>query len=160
MKSKDILNRIEDIIDNRIREFDDHSSENEEDTKNKTDKNSFKEILYLLLQIVLNLLKTPFKIIALYVKNEIIDTVKKDAKIYALLMAIMVILFVFFSVIWLFISVAIGVYFYEQGYTIFTSIIYSIGFQILSFILIALVGLFSSKRLKSFTMMKKLTKSN
>ena len=101
-------------------------------------------------------MKAPFKIVAKYLRDEIIIAVKKDAKLYALILGIMGVLFVFFSVIWLFISVAIGVYFYEQGHSILISIIYSIGFQIVSFILIGLIGLISSKRLKSFKILKKL----
>lgn len=110
----------------------------------------------MLLQFFLNIIKSPFKIIAKYLRDEIIIAVKKDAKIYAILMGIMGILFVFFSVMWLFISVAIGVYFFEQGYPILISIIYSIGFQIISFILLSLIAFFALKKLKSIKMLKKL----
>ncbi len=156
MKSKDIFNRIEDIINNKINKSDGSKTEKETDSENNSDKNSFKEIIYLVIQIFLNVLKAPFKIVAKYLRDEIIIAVKKDAKLYALILGIMGVLFVFFSVIWLFISVAIGVYFYEQGHSILISIIYSIGFQIVSFILIGLIGLISSKKLKSFKILKKL----
>ena len=108
------------------------------------------------MQFFLNILKTPFNIIAKYLRDEIIISVKKDAKLYVFIMGIIVVLFVFFSVIWLFISVAIGVYFYEQGHSILLSIIYSIGFQIVSFILISIIALIVSKKLKTHKMLKKL----
>ena len=119
---KDIFNRIEEIMD----KCDSSKAEKETDAENNSDKNRFKEIIYLVLHVFLNVLKAPFKIVAKYLKDEIIIAVKKDAKIYALILGIMGVLFVFFSVIWLFISVAIGVYFYDQGHSILISIIYSV----------------------------------
>ena len=159
MKSKDIFNRIEDIINNKINKSDNSKIEKKIDSNNNPDENSFKEITYLVLQIFLNVLKAPFKIVAKFLKDEIIIVVKKDAKLYALIFGIMGVLFVFFSITWLFISAAVGVYFYEQGHTILISIIYSIGFQIVSFILIGLIGLISSKKLKSFKTLKTLSNS-
>ncbi len=155
MKSKDIFNRIENIISSEIDKSKETKTEKETDSENNSDKNSFKEIMYLLIQVFLNVVKTPFKIVAKYLRDEIIMAVKKDAKLYALLLGIMGVLFVCFSVIWLSISVAIGVYFYEQEHSILVSIIYSIGFQIVSFISISLIALIASKRLKSFKMLKK-----
>lgn len=160
METKEILNRIENIINDSINKSDNSKIENETDNKNKYAKSEFKNILYLLMQLFLNTLKAPFKIVAKYLRDEIIIAVKNDAKIYMLIMGIMGVLFVFFSVIWLFISVAVGVYFYDNGYTILISIIYSVGFQLISFILISLIALIASKKLKSLKVMKKLNKDN
>ena len=152
MKSKEILDRIEKILNNKI----DDSDETKIDSENNSDKKIISDIIYLALQFFLNILKAPFNIIAKYLRDEVIISVKKDAKLYVLIMGIMGVLFVFFSVIWLFISVAIGVYFYEQGHSILLSIIYSIGFQIVSFILISIIALIASKKLKTLKMLKKL----
>ncbi len=102
-------------------------------------------------------MKSPFKIIAKYLKNEIIAAIKKDAKLYAIIMGLMGVLFVFFSVLWLFISVAIGVYFNEKGHSILMSIIYSIGFQLISFVFIGAIAFIASKKIKSLKMLKKLS---
>jgi hypothetical protein len=154
MKSKDIFNRIEEIIDAEVNQPESISLENSTENTEKT--NRFKEIGYLSLQIVVNILKAPFKIVAKYLRDEIILAVKKDAKIFSLIMGIMGVLFVFFSVMWLFISVAVGVYFYDNEHTILTSIILSITFQIISFILIALIAVFASQKLKTLKVLSKL----
>ncbi len=160
MKSKDILNRIENLIDDKFNNSDDSKIEAKTEIENKSDKTEFKEILHLLMQLFLNVLKAPFQIVAKYLRDEVITAVKKDVKLYMLIMGIMGVLFIFFSVIWLFISVAVGVYFYDEGHTIFISIIYSIGFQLISFILITLIALIASRKLKSLKIMKKLNKYN
>ncbi len=150
MKSKEIIDKIEKIIDSKVDDSD--------KIKNDSDKNIVEDIVYLALQFLLNIIKTPFNIVAKYLRDEVITSIKKDAKLYALVMGIMGVLFVFFSVIWLFISVAVGVYFYEQGSSILISIVYSIIFQIVSFILVGLIAFFTSKKLKSLKIMKKLSK--
>ncbi len=160
MKSKEIFNRIENIINNNVNKSDNAKIDNEAENETKYDKNEFKDILYLLMQLFLNILKAPFKIVAKYLRDEIIIAVKKDAKIYMLIMGIMGVLFVIFSVIWLFISVAVGIYCYDKGHTILISIIYSIGFQLVSFILISLIALIASKKLNSLKVLKKLNKYN
>ncbi|MRT93044.1 hypothetical protein [Ancylomarina sp. 16SWW S1-10-2] len=149
-------NKIEDVIDNKINKSDGSKTEKNTDSETDSDKNGFKEITYLVIRLFLNVLKSPFKIFAKYLRDEFIIAIKKDAQLYALIMGIMGVLFVVFSVLWLSISVAVGVYFYEHGYSILISIIYSIGFQIVSFILIGLIAYISSKKLKSLKMMKKL----
>ncbi len=160
MKSKEIFNRIENIINNNVNKSDNSKIDNESEKENKSDKTEFKDILYLLMQLFLNVLKAPFKIVAKYLRDEIIIAVKNDAKIYMLIMVIMGVLFVIFPVIWLFISIAVGVYCYDKGYTILISIIYSIGFQLVSFILISLIALIASKKLNSLKVLKKLIKYN
>ena len=156
MKSNDILNRIENIINNKISDYDGSKTDKVTDSENNPDKNTFKEIGYLLLQIFLNLLKSPFKIFAKFLRDEIVTSAKKDAKLYVFILLLTGVLFVFFSVIWLFISIAIAVYFYDKGNSILISIIWSVGFQIISFILICLIGIVSSKNLRSFKIIKKL----
>ena len=86
--------------------------------------------------------------------------VKKDAKIYAFILGIMGVLFIFFSVMWLFVSVAVGVYFYDNGQSILFSIIYSIAFQLISFILLAALALFASQKLNTLKVLKQLNKAS
>ena len=150
MKSQEILDKIEKIIDNKV--------DGSDKTKTDSDKNVVENIAYLTLQFFLSVIKTPFNVVAKFLKDEVITSIKKDARLYAFVMGIMGVLFVFFSVIWLFIAVAVGVYFYEQGYSILISIIYSILFQIVSFILVSLIAFLASKKLKSLKMMKKISK--
>ena len=153
MKTKEIFRRIEEILSHEVK----NTSSQEVDTENNSTQNRFKEVGFLTLQIFLNILKAPFNIIAKYLRDEILNTIKKDAKIFALIFGIMIVLFVFFSVIWLFISFAVGLYFYENGYSLFISIIFSIIFQIISFILIALSALFASKKIKTVKVLKQLS---
>lgn len=152
MEVLEILDRIEDIIKDQNKqsvESSQHSGSEE-----KTKESNIKTVTNLLLSFLLSILKAPFQLIAKYLKNEIITTVKKDARLYALVMGLMGVMFVFFVVLWLFISVAVGVYFYESGNTILVAIIYSIGFQLISFVLVALIAFFASRNIKSLKMLK------
>lgn len=160
MESKEIFNRIEKIISDNINKSDNSKTEENTENENKNVKTEIKDILYLLMQLFLNILRAPFRIAAKFLINETITAVKNDAKIYMFIMGIMGVLFVFFSVIWLFISVAVGVYFYDKGDTILLSIIYSLCFQFISFIFISLIAFLASRKLKSFKVMKKFNKYN
>ena len=151
MKSKEILERIENLINNRVNKSEGSKTESEDNP----DNNTIKKIGYLTVQLVLNILRTPFKVIAKYLRDEIVTAIKKDIKIYALIIGIMVVLFVFFSVLWLFISIAVGVSFFEQGHSLLLSIIYSIAFQIISLIAVSLIAVVASRKLKSLKMLKK-----
>ncbi len=153
METKEIIERLEDILNSK-----EDTSEANQAGNEKFDNKAIMNILYLILHFVLNILKTPFIIIAKFLKDELVDSIKNDAKIYALIMGIMGVLFVFFSVIWLFISVAVGFYFYDKGYSLLLSIIYSIGFQTICFLLIGLIALIVSRNLKSFKILKKIEK--
>ena len=156
MKSEDILNRIEKSINEMLNTVDNSEVEAKKGIENNASRTGFKEISYLLMQLFLNILKTPFKLVANYLKEEIILAMKKDLRLYMLILGLMGVLFVFFSVIWLFMAVAVGVYFYDKGFTLFISIIYSIGVQVTSFILVSLLAFLISKQLRSLKILKKL----
>ncbi len=94
MKSEEIFNKIEKLIDDKINKP--VNSKMEIEVENKSDKKEFKDILYLLMQLLFNVIKTPFKIVTKFLRDEIIIATKKDAKIYMLIMGIMGALFVFF----------------------------------------------------------------
>ncbi len=150
MDTIDILNRLEEIIKNNDLEPDEHDE--------KKSQNPVKEFLYLILSFFINILKTPFKLVAKYITNELIKAVKKDAKLYAFIMGLMGVMFVFFSVLWLFISFAVGIYFYDKGNTIFISVLYSILFQIISFIVVAIVAFIAMKSIKSLKLLVEISK--
>jgi hypothetical protein len=151
MEINEIISRIESII-----KSEDQKSSPKEDEQQGEVTNGIKDIFILLLNFLLSIIKAPFDLIAKYLKNEIITAIKKDTKLYALIMGIMGVMFVFFSVLWLFISVAIGVYYFENGYSILTSILYSIVFQLISFTIVGLVAFIASTQIKSLKMLKKM----
>jgi len=150
METKEILDRLEKIIKENELSFD----ENNDSSNN----NSLKEFFFLILSFFLNILQAPFKLVAKYITNEIVKAVKKDAKLYAFIMALMGVMFVFFSVLWLFISVAVGVYFYDKGNTIFISIIYSLVFQVVSFVVVGIITVISMRSIKSLKLLSKIAK--
>jgi len=153
MEIIEILDKIENIIKTENSEL--VTEEEKSDKQTAENKDSAKDIMYLVLHFFLNIIKAPFDLIAKYLKNEIINAIKKDTKLYALIMGIMGVMFVFFSVLWLFISVAIGVYYFENGKSILISIMYSIGFQLVSFIIVGLIAFIASTQIKSLKMLKK-----
>ena len=140
------------------KEFDSKENFNSEETQSnyKSERNRFREFGASVIHALGGIIKFPFKMFARYLRDELILAIKKDAKIYTLILGLMGVLFVFFSVMWFFVSVAIGVYFYDNGCSILSAVMYSIGFQTLSFILIALIVLFASKRLNTLKLFKKL----
>ncbi len=150
MDTIDILDRIEEIIKNNDLEPDEHDE--------KKSQNPVKEFVYLILSFFINILKTPFKLVAKYITNELVKAVKKDAKLYAFIMGLMGVMFVFFSVLWLFISFAVGIYFYDKGNTIFISVLYSIAFQIISFIVVAIIAIIAMKSIKSLKLLVEISK--
>ena len=146
------LNKIEGIITNKVAD----ATENKKvDDKGSAMLNITKEIIILFITFLKDIFKIPMKIVAKFLINEMVAAAKKDAKNYALIMGLMGVLFVFFSVLWLFISIAVVAYFYDKGNEIFTSILYSLGFQLGSFILISLIMYIISRRIKSLRLMLK-----
>lgn len=151
MNFDDYMNRIEKMVGNINRP----SSSNESEKNNSTN-DSLKELVNLLITFFMDIIKFPLKIIANIIRKEIIYTLRKDAKLYALIMGLMVVLFIFFSVLWLFVSTAVGVYFYENGSSILASIMYSVLFQLGSFIILGIVVYIASGKIESLKMLKKL----
>ena len=159
MEILEILEKIEEIIKSRDSKLSEEKIETELENESEShpQKNIVKDIFYLVLSFILNILKTPFKLIAKYIKDEIFAVIKKDAKLYMFILFFLRVLLMFSSVLWFFISVAVGVYFYEKGHSILISIIYSIGFQLISFIIISLIIYIASRKIKSFKMMKNMS---
>ncbi|OQX97247.1 MAG: hypothetical protein B6I20_13040 [Bacteroidetes bacterium 4572_117] len=156
MDTLEILDKIEEIINRDNLNL----TENEKGKDDSIKKSPLKEFMNLILSFFLNILKIPFKLVAKYVTTEIIKAVKKDSKLYAFIMGLMGVMFVFFSVLWLFISVAVGIYFYDKGYSIFISVVYSIIFQVISFSMVGTVAFIASKNIKSLKMFKEISELN
>jgi len=119
-----------------------------------------KEALILVFQLLIALLKTPFRFVAGYVKNEVFYAVKRDSRLMAVIAVMLLVLLVFFVVFWMSLSVAAGVYFYEKGNTLFVSVLYSLVFQFVSSIITALIAYFSFRKLKSFKVYKSILRKN
>jgi len=148
----DTLNKIEGIITNKVA---DATESKKVDDKGSAMLDITKEIIVLFITFMKDIFKVPIKIVTKFLINEMVAAAKKDAKNYALIMGLMGVLFVFFSVLWLFVSIAVAAYFYDKGNEIFTSILYSLGFQLGSFILISLIMYIISRRIKSLRLMLK-----
>jgi magnesium-transporting ATPase (P-type) len=144
-----ILDRIEEIL----KEEGERKVEQGDEVKS-----TLREFVSLILQFVLSMVKAPFLFISRYLKNEIINSLKKDSKLLAAIFSMLVVLLVFFFVFWLFVSASVGIYFYENGSTMFTSIMYSIAFQAGSSLIIVLVAYISFRKVKSIKLMKSLFK--
>ena len=142
-------------IDKEVPSTEEFSTE-DASSGHKSGINRFKEFGFSAIHALGDILKFPFKMFARYLRDELIQSIKEDTKIYVLISGLMAVLFVFFSIIWFFISVAVGVYFYDNQYSILSSILYSIAFQILSFILVALIMYSASKKLKTLKLLKRL----
>jgi len=145
---------IEDYI-NKIEKIGEKLSEtSNSDESNDNKPNVLKEYFGLFFTLIFDIIKIPLKLLTNFLRKELVVAIKKDAKIYAVIMGIMGVLFVFFTVMWLFISVAVGVYFYEKGETMLISVLYSILFQFGSIIVVSLIAYFASKKIKSLKMLK------
>lgn len=157
MKTEKLLEKIEELI----KESDSSGMKNDESTVNQNSSNNvFARITLMITSFFLDVLRSPFKILASYLKNELIDAVKKDAILYALMGFLMGVLFIFFSVLWLTISIFIGVYYFNIGESILNSILYSLGYQSLFFVLISLIAFIAMKNINSIKVLRKLSNKN
>ncbi|NPA35721.1 MAG: hypothetical protein GXO47_02620 [Chlorobi bacterium] len=154
MELNEILERIEELLEKEKKEL---MEAGDEQSSTIT---FLKEILLLLFQFVVALLKAPFRLVAGYVKKEVISAIKKDSKIMAFISAMLIVLLVFFLVLWMSVSVAVGAYFYDKGYSLFASVVYSVAFQVVSILVVILISYLISRNLKTFKLFKSLTGKN
>jgi len=151
MELTEILGKIESMIKEENKKFE----SNNYLSKTDGNPNASRNILHLVILYLLKLFKSPF---SKEFFSNLIKVTKKDARLYAMIMGILGILFIFFAILWFFISTVIGFYFYEKGNTLFISILYSIGFQMIFFMLMILISYLGSKRITSLKMVKSLSK--
>jgi len=155
MKTSEILEEIEKHLKEQEREKE-GSEKMEEAKEGMKKKDTKKNFMYLVLLFLFNILKLPIQIFEKYLKEEILKAVKKDLKLYFLTLCLLVVLAVFFSAFWLTLSFGVGVYFYEKGYSMFTSVLYSGMFQILSFFTVSLAAVFLFRKMRLVKTVKKI----
>ena len=165
MKQIDILNQIEEILKNNLQfsgskneEEVDSSVNNDISEKQKTKRTPFKDIFNLIISFFMSVVKAPFQLIHVYIKNEIVAVIKKEVKLYFVLICLMGVLLTIFIVFWVLISLAVGIYFQEQGISNFNSILLAIAFQLVSFSLVTFIFFRTSRKIKSLRMLKKTLK--
>jgi magnesium-transporting ATPase (P-type) len=153
MELNEILDRIDEILDREKKLI-----------KGEQDENAplsfMKEVVILLFQFLITVVKTPFRFVAGYVKKELLAAIKKDSKLMAVISAMLIVLLVFFLVFWFSLSAAVGIYFYEEGNTLFVSALYSLAFQVLSSVLTGLTAYVSFRRLKTFKIYKSIARKH
>jgi hypothetical protein len=151
MKTDDILDRVEVIVNQEL----ERSKPLTRDSEDDTEKKSVFEALNLLLLYVVRTVKTPIKIVSKFIKEEILPSMEKDFKLYLLIMGSVMLLALFFGVIWVSIAIAVGVFFFDIGYSVLESVLFSLGFQVLSFLLLSLIAFIASKNIKSLQLLKR-----
>ncbi len=129
-----------------------HKTETQESQEPKS--NTLKGILFSVLEYIVSIVKLPFKVFANFFTKEIIKAIKKDIKTYVFLTLVLFCMAILASFIWLFIAVAVGIYFYELGNTMLISIGYSLLFQLISMMVLAFILYFTSKKLRSLKLIK------
>ena len=160
MNNKEIIDLIDDIL-NKKKSTSSSNTDSIDDAEEviedfENPKISMKNMFSLFLRLVFNTARAPFKIIGKFLRDEFILAVKKDMKIYFFVMLILAVTFIVFAIMWLFISIVIGVYFYEQGDSVVLSLAYSLIFQFVSLILFLTIAYIASKKLKSLEFIDRL----
>lgn len=159
MKQVKILSEIEKILKDNLsfnssENNDDSDSNSEGKVKKSRKKGPIKAIFNLLISFFVSVIKAPFELIHQYIKNEIVALIRKELKLYFIIIILFGVLFTIFITFWVLISLAIGAYFVDQGETFLTSVLYVIGFQLLSFAIIGFVFYRTSGKIKSLKLLR------
>ena len=97
-----------------------------------------KKAVLLFLPVLKSFLLNPFK--------SVLKTGTKELKIFGSVGMIAFVLIVFFVIGWLTLTVLVGAWFFDRGYSLTESVLYSLIFQIFSFLFVSSMGfLFLSK---------------
>ena len=135
MIDKNLQKFIEDVekifvdYSNEIKEQD-----GELDTKAKLLLNLelVKQVIFRVIPLVKGILYQPIKFM--------LNTGKKEMKIFSFIGFVFFFMFIIFFVGWFFLSVFVASYIYDKGNSISFSVMYSLMFQFITFIVIAIVG--------------------
>lgn len=161
MKQLEILNKIEEILQKNLNFSSSSSKKNnqsEMETQQSDEKEKvspFKEILNLLISFFMSVIKAPFQLIHLYIKKEIVTVIRTELKLYVVLIILLGIMFTVFMAFWVLISMAVGFYFQDLGYSNFQSILFTIAFQVLVFLIFMFIFFRVSRKVKSLKLFKK-----
>jgi len=160
MKQVKILSEIEKILKNSI-SFDtvsDDEVDSEELSKRKRKKSRrkgpVKAIFDLLISFFVSVIKSPFELIQQYIKKEVIGLIRKELKSYFILIILFGVLFTIFIIFWVLISLAIGVYFQEIGFTFLHAILFVIAFQLVVFAIVSFAIYKISYKIKSLKLLR------
>ena len=159
MKQVKILSEIEKILKENLTFG---TSENETDTeevsegkvKKSRKKGPVKAIVNLLISFFVSVIKSPFELIHLYIKQEIVSIIRKELKSYFLLILLFGLLFTIFIVFWVLISLAFGVYFLDNGASLLDSVLYVAGIQSILFTIVSFIIYNVSKKIKSLKLLR------
>ena len=159
MKQLNILAEIEKILkDNLSFNGSDNNSDSEVDSDTNKEKSTkvgpIKAIINLLISFFVSVIKAPFELIHMYIKREIIAVIRKEIKLYFIIIILFGILFTVFIVFWVLISLALGIYFQDEGVSLLNSILLVIAFQLLIFALVIFIIHRVSKKIKSLRLLK------
>lgn len=161
MRQLEILNEIEYILkklfnpnSSEINADNDGNSKNE-NLKESRIKGPIKAIFDLIISFFMSVIKSPFQLIHEIIKKEIIALIRKEIKLYFLVIVLLGILLTIFIVFWVSISLAVGVFFREDGASLFTSILYVIAFQLVIFTIISIVFYRISRKIKSLKFLRR-----
>ena len=103
-----------------------------------------KKAAVLFVPVLKSFITNPIKAVA--------KTASQELKIFGSLGMVAVVLLVFFVIGWLTLSVLVGAWFYDQGSSLSVSVLYSLIFQLISFIMVSSAGylLLSKSAIVSF----------
>lgn len=103
-----------------------------------------KKAAVLFVPVLKSFITNPIKAVA--------KTASRELKIFGSLGMVAVVLLVFFVIGWLTLSVLVGAWFYDQGSSLSVSVLYSLIFQLISFIMVSSAGylLLSKSAIVSF----------
>ena len=103
-----------------------------------------------------DLLSFPVRLLLKYFRRELSAAVRHDLRIYMLLAGIAGMMFIFVVVLWLTLSIAVGVFFYEKGFTLLIAVLFSLAFQVVVILLALLTARIASHRRKTLKLVKEL----
>jgi len=103
-----------------------------------------------------DLLSFPVRLLIKYFRRELTAALRHDLKIYMLMAGIAGMMFIFVVTLWLTLSIAVGVFFYEKGFTLLQSVLFSLAFQFVVILLSLLTARIACRRRRTARLLKEL----
>ncbi len=103
-----------------------------------------------------DLLSFPVRLLIKYFRRELTSALRHDLKIYMLMAGIAGMMFIFVVILWLTLSIAVGVFFYEKGFTLLQSVLFSLAFQFVVILLSLLTAHIACRRRRTARLLKEL----
>jgi len=137
-----------------------HSDTNKSNSGQPSKKDRLKKAFSLLFTFLVDLIKMPFAWFFHYFKQEFVTAIKKDIRTMLGMAAIMSVLYLFLLIFWLSVSILVGVFFYEKGFSLFNALLFSIAFQVVAIIILSTTLYILSKKHHTRKMLKKFSTRN